>query len=60
MKDYKTLIAPIVAVIAIVLQLVLKIDLPQQLQSDLVASLANLIAVGAVLYGIIKNHFTQK
>ncbi len=54
---YKTIIAPIVAVIAITLQLVFGIEINQELQSEVVAALANVAIVGVTLYGILHNHF---
>lgn len=53
---YKTIIAPIIATIAIVVQLLFGIDISEEVQSQVVEALVNVIAVGAILYGIIKNH----
>lgn len=60
MKNYKTMIAPFIAVIAITLQLVLGIELPQELQNDMTSTVASVVAIGAVVYGIFKNHFAEK
>ena len=53
---YKTIVAPIVATIAIVAQLIFGVDIGEEVQSQIVEALVNVIAVGAILYGIIKNH----
>lgn len=53
---YKTVVAPIVATIAIVAQLIFGVDIGEEVQSQIVEALVNVIAVGAILYGIIKNH----
>ena len=53
---YKTIVAPIVATIAIVAQLIFGVDIGEEVQSQVVEALVNVIAVGAILYGIIKNH----
>ena len=60
MTNYKSLIAPFVAMIAIILQLVFDVELPEGLQSSIVDSVANLVAVGVVVYGILHNHFKNK
>ena len=53
---YKTIIAPIVATIAIVAQLIFGVDIGEEVQSQIVEALVNVIAVGVILYGIVKNH----
>mgnify|MGYP000897930165 FL=1 len=53
---YKTIVAPIVATIAIVAQLIFGVDIGEEVQSQIVEALVNVIAVGAILYGIITNH----
>ncbi len=53
---YKTVVAPIIATIAIAAQLIFKIDISEEVQNQVVEALVNIIAVGAILYGIIKNH----
>lgn len=58
--NYKTLIAPFISVIAIVLQLVFDLELSQELQSEVAGALANLVAVGFVIYGIVHNHFKDE
>lgn len=60
MIRYKQLIAPFVAVVFIILQNVLGVDFGDEVQSNVVEALANLIAVGAVIYGIIKNNIDEK
>ena len=53
---YKTIVAPVIATIAIAAQLIFKIDISEEVQNQVVEALVNIIAVGAILYGIIKNH----
>lgn len=60
MARYRALIAPFVAVIAIMLQLVFGLEISEEILSEFVTSLANLIAVGVVVYSIFKNHFEQE
>lgn len=60
MLKYKALIAPFIAVIAITLQLVFGIELSEELQNEVATVLANLIAVGVVVYGIIHNNIKEK
>lgn len=60
MIKYKQLIAPFVAVIFILLQTVLGVEVEEAVQNQVVDVLANLIAVGAVVYGIIKNNIDEK
>ena len=54
------MIAPFIAVIAITLQLVFGIEISEDLQLEIATSIANLIAVGIVVYGIFKNHFANE
>lgn len=60
MIKYKQLIAPFVAVIFILLQTVFGIEVGEEVQNQVIDVLANLIAVGAVVYGIIKNNIDEK
>lgn len=60
MIKYKQLIAPFVAVIFILLQTVLGVEVEEAVQNQVIDVLANLIAVGAVVYGIIKNNIDEK
>jgi len=60
MIRYKQLIAPFVAVIFIILQNVLGVDFGDDVQNSVAEALANLVAVGAVIYGIIKNNVVEK
>ena len=60
MIKYKQLIAPFVAVIFILLQTVLGVEIEEAVQNQVIDVLANLIAVGAVVYGIIKNNIDEK
>ena len=60
MIKYKQLIAPFVAVVFILMQNVFGSDLGDEVQNSVVDVLANAIAVGAVVYGIIKNNIDEK
>lgn len=52
----KTVIAPIVATIAILAQLVFGIEIPADVVDQLVVVAGNAVAIGFVIYGIVKNH----
>lgn len=54
--NLKTIIAPIIAVLAITLQLVFGINIDSEVQNELIISIANLGVVGVAIHGIIKNH----
>jgi hypothetical protein len=58
MYNYKTMIIPIVGVLAMGAQLIFGVQIDNGLQNDISDVVANLIAVGAVVYGIFKNHNT--
>lgn len=60
MINYRTIIAPIIAVIALVVENVLKVKLPEELQSNVVDTISNLVAIAVVIYGIFKNHHIEK
>lgn len=60
MIKYKQLIAPFVAVIFIIVQNVFGLELGDEVQNQVVDVLANLVAVGLVIYGIIKNNIEEK
>ena len=60
MIKYKQLIAPFIAVIFILLQTVLGVEVGEEVQNQVIDVIANLIAVGAVVYGIIKNNIDEK
>ena len=60
MIRYKQLIAPFVAVVFILLQTVLGVEVEEAVQNQVIDVLANLIAVGAVVYGIIHNNLEEK
>lgn len=53
---YKSILIPIIAVIAIGIQLATGINLDAALQSQIVDAIVNVISVGAVVYGIFKNY----
>lgn len=60
MIKYKQLIAPFIAVIFILLQTVLGVEVDEAIQNQVIDVIANLLAVGAVVYGIIKNNIEEK
>ena len=60
MIKYKQLIAPFIAVVFILLQTVLGVEVDEAIQNQVVDVIANLLAVGAVVYGIIKNNIDEK
>jgi hypothetical protein len=60
MINYKTIIAPIIAVIALILENVLKVKLPEELQGNIVDTISNFVALAVVIYGIFKNHHIEK
>jgi uncharacterized membrane protein len=53
---YKALIAPIIAVIAMFVQMVFGVEIKADTQNDIVVAVANVIAVGIVVYGIFHNN----
>lgn len=53
----KSVIAPIVGFIALVVQWIFNIDISEEVQSQIADFIVNGAALGAVLYGIFKNHF---
>lgn len=52
----KTVIAPIVGVIVLSLQLIFGVEIPEDVVDKIVVVAANAVAVGSVVYGILKNH----
>lgn len=52
--NYKAIIAPFVAVIVIVAQLVFGFEIDEEIVSEFTMSLANMIAVCVVVYGLLK------
>lgn len=54
--NYKALIAPFVGVIAITAQLVFGMEFDLDVQTQVVEVIANAIAVGMVVAGILKNN----
>jgi glycopeptide antibiotics resistance protein len=53
----KSVIAPIVGFMALVVQWIFNIDISEEVQSQIADFIINGAALGAVLYGIFKNHF---
>lgn len=52
----KTIIAPIIGFIIVVLNMVFGIEIPDAVANDLVDAVVNILSVGLIFYGIIKNH----
>lgn len=53
----KSVIAPIVGFMALVVQWIFNIDISEEVQGQIADFIINGAALGAVLYGIFKNHF---
>lgn len=60
MGSLKSVVAPIIAVIAIALQLVFGVEIPEELQNNITDAIINIVLVGTVVYGIITNHTKNK
>lgn len=60
MNKYRPLIAPFIAVLFILLQTVFGVEVAEDVQSQVVDAIANIIAIGIVVYGIIHNNFEEK
>jgi uncharacterized protein (DUF697 family) len=52
----KTMIAPIVAVIALAIKGFFGIEIPETVQAEIVTYLVGAIALGTTVWGIVKNH----
>jgi len=52
----KTIIAPIVAIIALAVQFVLGIEIPDAVLNEVIVTIGNVILVGATVVGVVKNH----
>lgn len=52
----KTVIAPIIGFLALTLEWLFNINIGEELQGQIADFIINGVALGAVLYGIIKNH----
>lgn len=44
------------AFLALIVQLVFGITIPEEVINEIVLTMSNVVAVGVVLYGIVKNH----
>lgn len=53
--NYRAIVAPIVAVIFMAIQLVFGVDIGEEVQSQVVESIVNIITVGLIIYGIFVN-----
>jgi uncharacterized protein (DUF697 family) len=57
MGNYKvTIVAPLVALLAVVLHNVYGITLEAGVQEQIIAGISAIVMLGALLYGIFKNH----
>lgn len=56
----KTLILPIVGVIAFIIQAVFGITIQAELQDQIALIITNAIATGFVVYGVVKDHKLKK
>ena len=53
---HKTIIAPIVAVLAMAIQLIFGVEIPESLVNEIVITVSNVVAVVVAVYGIFKNY----
>ena len=58
--NYKTIVVPIISVIALALQIVFGVEIDEGVVNDVAVAIGNIIAVGFVVYGIFKNHKDKK
>lgn len=58
--NYRAIIAPFVAVIVIVAQLVFGFEIDEEIVSEFTMSLANMVAVCVVVYGLVKSQIDKK
>lgn len=56
----KTIIAPIVAVIALLVQFVFGVEIPEEVVNELTLTITNTALVAITLMGIIKSHDKKK
>lgn len=56
----KTIIAPLVALIFMILQNLFGLNVGTEVQNQIVELIVNIVALGTILYGIIKNHRKPK
>ena len=59
-KELKTLIAPIVATLFIFLNLIFGVELPADVQSEVLIGITNFALILVVLYGIWHNHDAEE
>ena len=52
----RTIVAPIVGVIVLLLKATLGIEIPEELQFQIIDACVTVSAIGAVVYGIVKDH----
>lgn len=58
--NYKTIILPILSTLAIIVQLVFGITIPEDIVNQASVTIGNAVAIGLVIYGIVKNHKLTK
>lgn len=58
--NYKTMILPIIAALCIFLKLITGIEIDEAIQAQIAEAVTNVILVGFIIYGIVKNHKEDK
>lgn len=58
--NYKTMVLPIIAALCILLKLITGIEIDEAIQAQIAEAVTNIILVGFVVYGIVKNHKEDK
>lgn len=54
--NYKTMIAPIVAIIALAIKGLFKVEVPEELQNTVTDWISTGILIGVGIYGVAKTH----
>lgn len=60
MKFNKSVILPILAVLAMIVQGVFGVDISEELQNQIAEVVINVIGVSFLIYGVFKNHKKEK
>lgn len=58
--NYKTMVLPIIAALCILLKLITEIEINEAIQTQIAEAVTNVILVGFIIYGIVKNHKEDK
>lgn len=58
--NYKTMVLPIIAALCILLKLITGIEIDEAIQTQIAEAVTNVILVGFIIYGIVKNHKEDK